>query len=413
MKTFKTEPKLVKIKDTNRIMIKMLFFYKYEKEDMIKDIMLDRILKTCNNKYRTPGEFETKKEDLFILNLSVESEHYVDTAVKVVTISLPKEGIIDEFNIEESLKFVYETIYNPYVKNNEFDNEHFNWEKDFIIDREKNYPNNIYDYIDEKINNMINEIEDTFITHDEYMKFIQEQTPKTIYEHYKKTILDNNFITYIYGNVDEKVKEAFNKYFKPKEKELKVEMKYHKFLKLTDYKEIEKKTKYNQSALNLLYQIKDFKFEERVFLDMLYFFLSARENDLIFQNLRVKNNLIYNASVLRSKVYGYLGITAYLDKEDIEKAQKIIEDTLKDIQDENKFNTYKERLVRAFEYDILADEDDDYKEIKEMIMKALKSDYNLKEKFEVIKKITADDMKKFIDRLVLTRKLTIIGDTNE
>ena len=55
MKTFKTEPKLVKIKDTNRIMIKMLFFYKYEKEDMIKDIMLDRILKTCNNKYRTPG----------------------------------------------------------------------------------------------------------------------------------------------------------------------------------------------------------------------------------------------------------------------------------------------------------------------------------------------------------------------
>ena len=46
-------------------------------------------------------------------------------------------------------------------------------------------------------------------------------------------------------------------------------------------------------------------------------------------------------------------------------------------------------------------------------MKTLKSDYNLKEKFEVIKKITADDMKKFIDRLVLTRKLTIIGDTNE
>lgn len=46
-----------------------------------------------------------------------------------IVFAIPEEGIIDDFNMEEAIKFLYNTIYKPNVNNNEFDLEQFNWEK--------------------------------------------------------------------------------------------------------------------------------------------------------------------------------------------------------------------------------------------------------------------------------------------
>jgi len=415
MKKFKTEPKIINIEDTNTTIIKLMFFNKHEKEDTIKNRIMNRILRTCNNLYRTSTEFEKKLNELLIINLSIDTNAYIENEVTYVTMTLPKEGIIDEFSLEECIKFLYETIYNPYIENDEFNNEHFNWERDFVFDRERNYPNNIYDYIEEESIRILNEIEDIYITHEEYLNYIKKQTPKTIYENYKTKIKNNSFITYIYGSIEnkEKLLKIFNKYFKQEQQEIKIDTNYTKYLKITEYKEFERKTKYNQTVLNLFYQIEKLKPEEKTILDTLFYFLNSRENDLIFQNLRIKNNLVYESRVMESNTCGYIAIIAFLNKEDIKKAQEIIEETLEDIKKEENFNIYKERLLKALKYDVLIEEDNDYNIVKDIINKDIKEEKTLKEKYEIIKTITSKDMNNFIDRLKLTRKLTIIGDTNE
>ena len=387
MKKFKTKPKIINIEDTNTTIIKIMFFNKHTKEDTIKNRIMNRILRTCNNLYRTPKEFETKREDLLIMNLSIDTNAYIENEVTYVTMTLPREGIIDEFNLEECIKFLYDTLYNPYIENDEFNNEHFNWERDFVFDRERNYPNNIYDYIEEESIKILNEIEDIYITHEEYLNYIKKQTPKTIYENYKTKIKNNSFITYIYGSIEnkEKLLKIFNKYFKQDQQEIKLDTNYTKYLKITEYKEFERKTKYNQTVLNLFYQIEKLKQEEKTILDTLFYFLNSRENDLIFQNLRIKNNLVYESRVMESNTCGYIAIIAFLNKEDIKKAQEIIEETLEDIKKEENFNIYKERLLKALKYDVLTEEDNDYNIVKDIINKDIKEEKTLKEKYEIIK----------------------------
>jgi len=415
MKKFKTEPKIINIEDTNTTIIKIMFFNKHTKEDTIKNRIMNRILRTCNNLYRTPKEFETKREDLLIMNLSIDTNAYIENEVTYVTMTLPREGIIDEFNLEECIKFLHDTLYNPYIENNEFNNEHFNWERDFVLDRERNFPNNIYETLEEETIKVLNEIDDVYITHEEFMNFINKQTSKTIYEHYINRIKNNNFITYIYGNIEnkEKILNTFNKYFKQDKEEIEVDNKYNRYFKLTEYKEFKKETKYNQTILDLIYQIKDLKTEEKTMLDTLFYFLNAQENDLIFQNLRVKNNLVYNSRVMENTTCGIINIVAFLNKEDIKKAQEIIEETLEDIKKEENFNIYKERLLKALKYDVLIEEDNDYNIVKDIINKDIKEEKTLKEKYEIIKEITSKDMNNFINRLKLTRKLTMVGEKNE
>ena len=228
-------------------------------------------------------------------------------------------------------------------------------------------------------------------------------------------IKNNNFITYIYGNIEnkEKILNTFNKYFKQNKEEIEVDNKYNRYFKLTEYKEFKKETKYNQTILDLIYQIKDLKTEEKTMLDTLFYFLNAQENDLIFQNLRVKNNLVYNSRVMENTTCGIINIVAFLNKEDIKKAQEIIEETLEDIKKEENFNMYKERLLKALKYDVLTEEDNDYNIVKDIINKDIKEEKTLKEKYEKIKEITSKDMNNFIDRLKLTRKLTMVGEKNE
>ena len=110
---------------------------------------------------------------------------------------------------------------------------------------------------------------------------------------------------------------------------------------------------------------------------------------------------------------GIINIVAFLNKEDIKKAQEIIEETLEDIKKEENFNIYKERLLKELKYDVLTEEDNDYNIVKDIINKDIKEEKTLKEKYEKIKEITSKDMNNFIDRLKLTRKLTMVGDTNE
>ncbi len=414
-KTFKTEPKYIEIKDVNRATIKMVIFNDYKLEDIAKNELLGRILRTCNNKYRDSKQYELKKDELLVMRIGIYNTYYINKCMTEIELTIPKEDIIEEFNLEECIKFFNETIYNPYVENNEFNNEHFNWEKDFIYNRERNYKRNIYNFIDEEMTNYINKIEDIYLPHDEYVKIIEQETPKSLYEHYKNTIQNSNFITYIYGPKEdkEKVVNAYKKYFKPKEKSLELDIEYYKYLKLTKYEERKINTDFNQSVLIELYQVKDFKKEEHNLLDTLYFFLNSEENNLIFKNLRIKNNLVYTESVKKSTPRGFIGITAYLNKNDIKKAQNLIKETINEIKIEENFNLYKENLLKSLKYDMLDDMDNTFKKAENIIGKELEDRITTKERYEEINKINYKDMKKFIEKLELTRTLTLIGDHDE
>lgn len=411
-KYFATNPKFIQVKETNRTIIKIIFYSKYKRQDSVKNKLMSRMLTSCNANYRTYKEFEKKKDELLIMEYWVENVKYNDICITIFNLTIPKEGIISSFKLEEAIKFFYDSIFNPCIIDEEFETNQFNWEKSFLYDKEKDYPRNIYQYLDEEVIKIVNEKEKTYIAHEEYMDMIKQATPKNVYQYYQKAIKNNSFITYICGNVDNKDKllKIYNKYFKQEKENIKIDINCFKPLKIENYKENVITTKYNQSVLVLFYQIENFTKKEQIILETLYFFLSSRENDLLFNNLRNKHNLIYTLDVKYDKNKAFLIIKTYLNKKDIEKAQIIIQQTIEDIKIKENFELYKENLLKALKYDMYFAKDNIFNDVNETIEKEVKDNITLEEKYEQINKIQINDMINFIDRLKLIDKLTAIGD---
>jgi len=414
-KHFSAEPKFISVNDTNRTIIKIFFYSKYKRQYNIKNKLMGRILTSCNNNYRFYKEFENKKNELLIIDYWIENVKCNDMYITIFSLVIPKEGIITDFKLEEAIKFFYDSIFNPCVVDDGFEINQFNWEKSYLYDKEKDYPKNIYQYLDEEVIKIINEKEKTYITHEEYMKMIKQATPKNVYEYYQKVIKNNQFITYIYGNLDNKDRllEIYNKYFKQENKNIEIYMKRIKPLKVDSYKENTITTNYNQSVLVLFYQVENFIKKEQIILETLYFFLNSRENDLIYNNLRHKHNLIYTLNMEFEKNKGFLTIKSYLDKKDIEKAQMIIEQTINQVKVKENFELYKENLLKALKYDMYSAKDNIFNDAIDIIEKEVKCNMTLEEKYKQIEKIQIDNMINLIDKLKLTSKLTLIGDKDE
>lgn len=411
LRKYKTEPKFIEVKDSNRVVIKLMFFCDYNKKDIIKRSLMERLMTNSNSRYKKIMDFKNRKDELMIIKYDISHRIYINKQVVVATLSIPKEGLIDGFDSNKCLEFLYLSVFSPNVCDGEFNHDNFNWERDYLYNKEKNYPYNIYDFIDDKMDNEINKIDDIYLTHDEYLENINSVTSKEVYNYYLKNIKNNDFITYIYGNMDnkERIFSSYNKYFNNKKKSIELDINYYHFLK---YKECSKDvimTKYNQSCLDIIFTIKDLKEDELIYMDMLYFFLNARENDLVFKVLRNKYNLIYFSRVYEESKYGYIEIKAFLSRDNIDRAKMAIKEVFKDICIKDNFDMYKERLLRALKYDIYAKEDDNYSIIQDIFDKELNKIYSLEEEYELIGKIDIDLMKKFIDRIVILKEISFIG----
>lgn len=416
IKNFKTQPEFIEVKDVNKTVIHLLFFMKHQREDIVKNLLMRRIITTCNKKIENTTMYRKRIDELLIMNFSVKNVRYVNIDVLDVYFALPRENIIEDFSLDDALEFLYDSLFNPLEKDGEFDLEHFNWERDFLLNQESDFPHSIGEYASEEFLKFFDEEKRTELTEDEYIKQLNEVNSSDTYNYYLKNIKNNHFKTYIYGNLEnkDKILKTYNKYFKQDIDSFDIDIEYYDFLSLLDYKEKTTKIKYNQSVLNLFYQIDNLKEEDLLKFDMLYYFLNSKENDLIYDNLRNKNHLIYSAYMRRSIKYGVFGIRVFLSKEDIDNSLKIIDKTFDDIKNEDNFNIYKDRLLVSLQYDLYDEEDEPFSVVNKKINKDITIYYTLEEKLKLMKDITFKDMCEFIDRVKLTRKMTMIaGDKYE
>ena len=412
MKKFSTKPKIISVKDVNRVIIKVIFISDYKKGISCMNKLMNRLLLIYNKKYNS-RELKLKKNDLSIIDLFVDTNIIVNKIINIYTLVLPKKGIIDNVNYEECIKLFKDILYNPDIKYNKFNEDIFNVEKDYLIKNASKYPSSIYDYINEEIIKFLKEDKDVFVTNEEYLNNLSKLNSKDVYNYYLNTIKNNNFISYIYGNIDNEIIDVFNKYFKQDKKELSYNLKYIDYFKIKDFKEKKLTTPYNQSCLCLLYQFNNLKKEDRNILSMFYYFLNSRENSLIYNNLRVKHNLIYNLNINLNNEFGFIGIRVFINKKDLELTKKIITKTINDIKIKSNFELYKKRLLKALICDVYKDEDNIFSKVFNDFNKKLFNSIDVKKQYKIIDKITFNDMKKFINRIVLTKVLLIEGEYDD
>ena len=413
LKEFRTKPKFINIKEANKIIFEIMFFWDYELNNKTKDSLLERMILINSCKYKTNQEFMIRKDELFIIQYSAMINYYANKTCLTISFTIPKEKLIYNYSIQDCLEFIYDGIFNVYAVNGKFDEEVLNHEKRFTYEMMKNYPSNIYDIMHKERNDAINSIEKVHLTREEVLKNLDNISAENLYKYYEKNVKNNKYITYIYGNLEDKdkISSLYNKCFKQKNQKLLLNIDYYRPLKIDKYEQKIINVENEQSILKLIYQFKKLNSENMFLLEMLYFFLNSRENDLVLNTLRNKYHIVYEASASMN-TNGILEIDAYLDKKDVLKAKELINEIFDDIKIEVNFDKYKKRLLKALKYDIYFERDSIYYIAKKTISREIVIYSNLEKKYDLIRKVSYEEMKDFIDSSILAREILMIGEKN-
>jgi len=245
------------------------------------------------------------------------------------------------------------------------------------------------------------------------MKYLNEVTSGEVYKYYNKNITNNNYMVYIYGNIDDELITCFDKTFNKPIAEFNFDAKFDDYFKFDKFLEKKEKTKYNQSVLYLNYIVKDMCDDDKAYFDTLYFILNSKENALIYNELRTNNNIVYSTKVRSSIHYALFDVIVYYNDYDYKKIIDIVNSTIDSLRDENKFNTCKERLVKSLGYDLLYQEDEPFGKVFEEIEISISDEKSFKEKIELINNIEHKDFVKFLDKVILSKSyLFESGDKN-
>jgi len=410
-----TKPIITKVEGVNRLIFHIFFPIKGRIKGDLNKNMLSRLLNVSSKKYNKPGDVQKVRDSLYLSSYDCGYDITENYVLYDFFLCVPREGIIDEFSLDKALEFFHEMIFNPCVDGNKFDEKVFNYERDFLLEKEKDFPVNINQFAFNEYSKFIDPNEENELFQETYVKNLKSLTPEGVYDYYKKGIKDNPFYTYIYGAVDDEeyILNTFNKYFKQEEKTLTGDLEFFNIMKPSEYEEKEIVKDYNQSMLFLHYNIKDYTSDEYLKLVLLSSLLDSEENNLIYKKLRHDNNLIYTCNIRRNVLCGTYDVIVYLEYEDIPTVKKLINEVFESIKDKEFFEECKERTLKAMKYFLLELEDNPLNEAYTEMKYRFSYDVKPKERIEKLKDISYEDIMDLISRMVNTKTMIIKGDKNE
>ena len=315
--------------NTDRFKSLSIVFYltkEFEQRDIVFGNFVCNNLMYSSKKYNTKNKIASKGEDLFGAKVSGS----FGLTGKCTTMSFSLDFVNPKYTeskyMDESLDFLYEVVFNPNVKNGEFNKQYFNIIKKDAISN--------YNAIRENPN-LFSSIEyaklmfkgtPTAYPNIPDIDSINSVSPSNVYEYYTH-LFDGTFNidVCIFGEVEEsiidKIKDKFG-FIKSNNKRL--EFTTHSIYSGKENTKIDS-LKYNQSRLYMGYKFdKMTKHEFNHVLKVYNTILGTMNDSLLFNIVREENSLCYSIGSYVTKYNPSLTIYAGINKCNYEKTIELI-----------------------------------------------------------------------------------------
>lgn len=402
--TITTKPIIIHNENFQTILIDVMFPYQEKTEDLAKQKLLPAMLNYMTEKYPTESEFQNALKEHYILSYSAGQKSLGTTAFIDFQLTIPDKKTLRKDVIESQIKLLREAIYHPKTKGNAFDAFEFNREKENLILGLKNSEKSFKPYLNRRIRELV-DTEGIFsknLYH--HQELIKETTEKNLYDYYKEKILKNTPIIFVMGNITEKeINPIIEKYFPTTNKIQSIKTDYFHYLEpfRTRPQIITEEKEFKDSALALVYKVKDMKKEDTILLSLINNLLTSLSSRLLEKKLRTEYNLIYYCEVIPYPRYGLLKIIVYINPKNKELAQEKLLKVMESLKDEKQISPLLEKIKERKRIDLLRNLDNKYAIINNAINKKLNITYTQEESYELVKEKTAKDIKDFIERLSL------------
>lgn len=393
---------VIKNKGYNTLRFMLIFPCSYDYEDLYKLNYLGQLISNTCSKYNTEQKFKLEKQRKMIINSSFDFEVYNGNLYLKFSLTVPDPKKIKSFSLEDALIFFKEYIYFPNVKNGMFDIKQFEREKEYLTSQIKGRAKDIYDYAYQRF---INHCDDVGIIKGNIfndLSKLNKNTPSSIYQYYKKVILDNNPVSIIYGDINEGEVNLFESIFDKTIKNINLEKKDNLFfVPRKKVLNIEESGDSNQSFLYVSYKLKNMNQKYKIYFLLLHRLLYSTETDFIFNNLRVKNNLVYSSKVVTYSSNGLMYVIAYINKDCKERALKVIEQTLDALKDKKFLQESISKILKGFKYYIIRKNDDKYSKLYDFVDSLISDNYTCQKEYELYRKMDVDLFIEFLNNLEL------------
>ena len=378
--------------------------------------LLKMVLLDSNNTYKTERELVKATENLYDLKLISSTSRIGTNSNIAFKLRFLDEKYTEEGMNEESILFLLDIIFNPNIKDNCFD-------KDIVNKNKEKLKKSIISIKDSKLKyallKLFEKTENMPYSKNSYgsIEELEKIDEKSLYEYYKNMLKNDIIDIFVVGNIDnEKIKDILkNKFkvdtFKKNNYNILVE-------ELPRRKKIEKYVEYdnvNQTQLTLLCSLHNLTEYERQYVIRIYNeILGGSSNSMLFENVREKNSLCY---YINSDVKAYdniLFIYSGISNENVEKATKLIKKTMKDIENGNindeVFNSAKETITSG----IIASMDNPSGIISTYYAHELVESALFEERIEKFNQVTKQDIVNVSKKISLYSMLTLEkGEENE
>lgn len=411
----KKEINVLKTDAFHKIVIDFIFPCCVREDFSIYGNLLVRMLTKKTNAYPNEEAFSNALIENYVMDFSFGKVRCGENWFYTYRVIIPDKNVLkdSEYDCEKTLKFIKNSIYEPYALEDSFyDSEVENAKNKLKIYIEGNFKN-INRYAHMRMEELVDDagyFNDALYKHKEE---IESVTSADLFHYYQEVIENKCPLVFAVGNIQDDFIKALENVLPNKENVTFVPYEPKPLLPRKNITIVNEVKEYNQSIIKMAYKIERYTKEDEVMLSLLRFLLSSGSSRVLSDYLRDRDKLVY---VVGSDYHAYHGlflITAQIYRDKKEQAINTIHEVMALLEDvtfvQEKIENIKERKRINLERqkDSFASIVDDFQ------IEYFKTHDTLVEEFEKLKKITAEDFITFMKRLKLDTIYYLEGSKDE
>ena len=398
------------------VTIKVLFHTPIKKEEITKRTLITNLLLQSSKNYDSRRKLTIECENLYSADLGINNQRLGNYICTSFNLQVLMDKYTEENNLEKSIEFLKEIIFNPDVENKKFKKEKVDYVKHDCLVRLNTLKESPSRYSSIRLGEIFDSKSPISYRVVGYLEDLDNINESNLYESYLEMINNDYVDIFVVGDFDNKeMLSLIKKHFKFK-KIKKPKKTYILKNRNPRLRRLFSKEEINNSQSNLaiacpVYKLTKYERDYALILGNLIF--GGGADSKLFKDVREANSLCYSIYSNYSRMDNMIIIKAGIDKVNYQKSVELITKKLDEMKkgkfSEEDISKVKEELINSLES---LDEDEG-----RMINDVLASDIleldNIKTRIETIKKVKKSDIVKACKKIHMDTVFLLEGVLDE
>ncbi len=388
---------LIKTDKFKTITMRVVFHTPIKKEEITMRNVLTDILLQSSKEYDSRRNLTIKAEELYAADITTNNQRVGNYIVTSFLLQVLNDKYTENGNMEDSIKFLSEIIFNPDISDNKFKRERLDIVKNNATVALNSLKEDTSSYSLIRLAEAFDKNSPVSFRMTGYLEDLDKINEENLYSYYEKMIENDLVDIFIVGDFDNiQMTQIIKKYFKFKKLKKRKEPYQLESRKCNSRRLFAKEiTENSQSKLAIACPVNKLTDYERNYpIVLANLILGGGTDSKLFKEVREENSLCYTIHSFFNKMDSLLFVSAGIDKDNATKTVELITKDLADMK-KGKFTERDIAIAKEF-YNTAQEEieENEYRIINEYLARQLLGVDPVEERLEKMNNVKKQEIVK-------------------